>query len=1141
MVNSKTGLKNTTTLLAILFTIIFAGSCSNSIDKMTHQFSPFLKQEIKEVTEIKKLAAAGFFPEREPEKINTEKKAVNVAVAEKKEEHLPPPAKEKPVIKAPPEKVEAVSHAESEPEKEVKDESAEVVEEAVVPEPEAEPIPEPIEITPEKEPVEIALIQKPEPEAVKEEAEEEPEENSDVWTEKELFTLETPEDRSFYRKKVFVSGKILDPEITDFSWKVENGESTEIETDYAGEFGFYIPTEELSDSLKVYMSAVKRDESRHDKLIVLFNRKVKPEVVIRRPENKYEFGKYLTVEGQVNIPGHQKYLEDLIEETRISLTPAGLDEDISLQKDGSFRHVINTDEYDIRYEQKLIVDVSLKNFKSGSESVEISSSSYSLVDYRVDAGNKSISLSWDNIPVKADYRIKLKSGNSEPRVFENIKSPVVLNSLENDNIYNIQLEAEEADNGIVLTGKDERVLPIDPDSLKPDAEGYFGRINVKWQKVKSAEKYNLLRKSVRTSRDEVLISSYRGNSYTDENVSPADIFSYSVEPSGIISMKSSETAAKSSDGSRSKIHQIINVEDSEKIKKVIVINNYAYSVTDNKILITDISDLKNPEYAGEINETADSLSVDEEYCYIVSDDKGLVLYNIFNPSNPVQIVRREQYKGSSVWSDFPFVFLSETGKGIRVLNFEDPEHPEKVKLYNDYSFSDFSVTKHDGQNYITGFNPSGKVSVFKIKEEGRLLKYDEIDAGQGISKAQSVFSGNNLITAVLSGKKIILFRRNEDSAAEVAHVIDSPEINDFNFFTAHDRRSFLAVLKDKTTDLYFIDSAGIASFFTSERKGRDDSVNICSDKSGNAYLVKSEENLGLYRIMTEGISYINNCYTFPDVINDFKITDREIIALTDSGIYSSDRSKYYPEPVLLSEGVYRRLWANSLYTAAVNNDYDYEIFPSAGSKAVTADNDGIRGRKAETAGDYSVILNEDNEIIVFSFDITKNAPKVVSYVKRDNAENIFTFSDKSVDYVGVINRENVEIFKITGSSELEKISEIDQLKAEYAICEEIDDSVFINIYVGNSIKRYQFSDGNISEIQEEINSSGNIFLFGNLIVRSEGEDGISIYKNIDSARTLVSRCSGIFSFNTKFSDGKIYSRGFNSIDEIVPVIPEWFK
>ena len=1066
----------------------------------------YLALETEEVIRIKKLRVSGYYKDEKPVIAAVEKTVSEKAV--KKTVPVKKPAETAEVKKTPPKKTEP---------------------------------PEPSGPAPD-----IAVIQKTEKEISEPEEAEEAEEKSDSWTDKPLFELETPEDRSFYRKKVFISGKILDSGISSFSWKTEKSQSEKIETDYAGEFGFYVPTENLKGILKIYMNAVKDDGNSHDKMIVLFSRNAKPEIVIDKPGNNYEFGKYVTVEGRINIPGHEKYVSDLLKEAVISLSPAGYEDNLQVDKKGKFRYVADTSLMKISEKQNLLINVSLTNYKSGSASLEISRSNYDFVDYEITAGNSSITIDWDNIPVEAEYRISIKSQGSENKIISGVNSPLKLGSLVNGTVYSVGIEADEKENGDLLKGKKESVLPLDPASIKPSAEGFLGKIKIKWPRVKGTEKYSLFKKSIRSGRKEFLIKGFSGKSFTDENVNPAERYSYSVEPYGVISVRSLETFSSPSTGAESKIHEIQIIEEPDKIRDVLIINNYAYSICDNKVIISDITDINNPLYAGEIGEQADSLSVDEKYCYIVSEENGFVLYNISDPANPVQVVRREQYRGKNIWARFPYVYISEEEKGIRVLDIEDPEMPEKKEIYNGYRFSSFPVIMLDEQPFLTACGSDNNLALFNIRADGKLSKKHEVTSETAVLKIQSACVNNSIVTAALTEENgIILFNYESgtsDNTIAEKHLIKAGSISDFNFFEVHSGRSYLAVEKDKITDLYSVDKTGEPSFFTSIEKDNEENISFCNDNSGYAYFIKSDKSLELFRVMTEGISYVNNSFVFPGKVYDFNITDRFITALTENGIYSAERNSYFPESVSLSDGDYRQIWSTPSYTAAINKKYDYEIFPYGKDLKVTEESNGVRGIKAGAAEDYSVILNEDNEVLVFRFDITKNAPKLITAEKRNNIDNIFTFTDEGESYTGLISGSSLEVLKITENGFVKGPEiEINGMEKTVKIkCEESENSVNINIFSDNKIHRYIFSDGTLTAGNFEENSTGSNNLFGNLIIESEGEKGIGIYKRIDGKKILISRCSSVFSFDAEIYDGKLYSRGFNSVDEIMPVIPVWF-
>ncbi len=79
---------------------------------------------------------------------------------------------------------------------------------------------------------------------------------------------------------------------------------------------------------------------------------------------------------------------------------------------------------------------------------------------------------------------------------------------------------------------------------------------------KGADKYTLFKKAVRSNNNETLLDQFSGSSFTDENVTPAERYSYSIQPSEFISVRSLETVSSPSTGAEKKIHEIKDIEES---------------------------------------------------------------------------------------------------------------------------------------------------------------------------------------------------------------------------------------------------------------------------------------------------------------------------------------------------------------------------------------------------------------------------------------------------------------------------------------------------------------------------------------------------------------------------------------------------
>ncbi len=991
--------------------------------------------------------------------------------------------------------------------------------------------------------VETVVILKPAEETPEIESEEssEPEILDEVISTEPLFSVETPETKSFYSKRIFVSGKVLDSELSSFGWRKGEGDFTDIETDYAGEFGFYVPAEDISEQIHINISAEKTDGSKHEKNIVLFSKNVKPEITINKPYQSYKFGKFLVTEGKIDIPGHERYIQDLVKEAKISLFPAGIEDEISIGRDGSFRNIMVLENRNMDSSQKLIINISLKNYKSSTVSMELLKSRFDLVDYDIKAGNGLISVNWNDIPFESTYRLYFSDEKGEEKVYENISSPLMFSNLSNGKLYRLRLEALKTESGEIFKGADEKVLPLDPGYMKPSVTEEFQSIGVSWAGIKKAESYQLFRKSERTGDEKILFDRYEGTMFIDRDVSPADLYSYSVKPSGYITVRSLETEARPSTGGNKKIHFVISPDNSGSIRNTYILNNYAYLIKENEITVSEVTDILNPVYTGRIEEKAVSLSVDEKYCYIVSENEGLRIYDISDPSNPVPVIRKEQYKSDNIWSMYPYLFLNEPEKGLRVLNVENPASPERLALYNDFHFNRGSVAALGENIFLSAIDETGKAALFRVKNDGSLERNNLPVLGDELFRTYLCSAGEILFYASLSSRgKLSLYALNRNMDIISEDTVPVGEFEGLEFFKTSYDRVFFSVLKGNSVVFYNIDKNGKAGYFSSYDKKKDENISFCNDKNGYSYFLKSAANGSVFRVMTEGISYINNRFIYPDRVYDFYIGDKYVFAATESGIYYSDKNKFESKAVRLASGHYKEVWHNSSYTGAVDETDKYYIFSDIAKEPAVYPAGPLAGGKTVISETYAAVLVKNKGITIYK-DIDK-VPYLYASVDDEKIIDFAMFKRENEEYIVTVRKKEGDIYKITADGKTEVLFSFKEDSDIKGVYTGTGSDNYITVYTEKYISGKHYNSSSLeTDVTVSRGNKNDMRLYGNILVEPDGERGVFIYKNTGDGPFLVSICPGIFSFDVKYYDGKIYSRSFNSIEEIIPVIPDWFE
>lgn len=139
---------------------------------------------------------------------------------------------------------------------------------------------------------------------------------------------------------------------------------------------------------------------------------------------------------------------------------------------------------------------------------------------------------------------------------------------------------------------------------------------------------------------------------------------------------------------------------------VTIMNNYAYTATDNGLRIIDISDPKNPQQIGSFStdDYVNMVALSNGYAYITLGMDGLYVLDVSDPGNIKQTgsyYMSNNYTEDVVVSD-GYLYIAYGGEGLQVLELSNPGKPTKVGSYNlsyssqSSSYIDLAVTK----NYV---------------------------------------------------------------------------------------------------------------------------------------------------------------------------------------------------------------------------------------------------------------------------------------------------------------------------------------------------------------------------------------------------------------------------------------------------------
>ncbi len=160
---------------------------------------------------------------------------------------------------------------------------------------------------------------------------------------------------------------------------------------------------------------------------------------------------------------------------------------------------------------------------------------------------------------------------------------------------------------------------------------------------------------------------------------------------------------------------------------ITVSGKFAYIVTQSSFLVVDISDPANlsevaSEYMG--GSSLRSLSLSSDYAYLAANDRGLLIYDISNPRNPVKLGEHNEFDlfvlDVALWGKYAICECEyykhpdtpEYPYGLEVIDVSSPSAPILVGtwvLEKDYVSAGLGVTA-DGYAYVCQRNDSSITS-----------------------------------------------------------------------------------------------------------------------------------------------------------------------------------------------------------------------------------------------------------------------------------------------------------------------------------------------------------------------------------------------------------------------------------------------
>jgi hypothetical protein len=416
-----------------------------------------------------------------------------------------------------------------------------------------------------------------------------------------------------------------------------------------------------------------------------------PVITIDSPAQGSSYAATVVVSGKVadtaapGVTGRVKSLS-------FELVPATLQgASIPVQGDGSFSFQFET----AGFSGQMVVKLTARDWNDnpGAASVTLFDAG-AIPSFAATAANRSIILTWEDVPLAAGYSVYYTSNGTIPSEvygtrISSVTSGFSVPAVVNGRMYTFLLRAHStsgADNWSGIT----RCIPLSELDLAPKVKGAYGRILVEWPRVMATDEYELWRSTEREGIFSNISGTLRGTKFEDTFVDPGRPYFYRVSPSLPGSRLSAVNSGECLLLSPVRNRTIADVPLDAWVTAIAIQGSYAYLVTAGRLSICDVTNPEAPVLIGSCWTVgyAYSVCVVNNHAYISAGVDGVVIVDVSNKSSP-HYTGQYVVTSQQVWdvaTDGTYVYAVEFGPtpaawGFRILNVSsNPENPTSVSF-----------------------------------------------------------------------------------------------------------------------------------------------------------------------------------------------------------------------------------------------------------------------------------------------------------------------------------------------------------------------------------------------------------------------------------------------------------------------------
>ncbi len=251
--------------------------------------------------------------------------------------------------------------------------------------------------------------------------------------------------------------------------------------------------------------------------------------------------------------------------------------EIPFNEDGSFTFQFPT----TGLSGSLTVKVTAEDWNTNIDSVLIT-----LVDqgaipsFDVKPGNKTVTLSWDPVPLSESYTLYYEKADVVPnedysQKIENVSTPYTLSGLVNGDMHTFLLRSHSS------AGEDNwsdvvKVIPLSYSLLAPRLIPGLDSIHIEWTSINSTDEYTVWKTTSPNDPFSNISGVIKKNSFIDKSVQKDKTYFYAVKPAYYNDMLSDFSAEQLRFFPTNNEREIGSVDTSGQAMSIVLKDNYAY-------------------------------------------------------------------------------------------------------------------------------------------------------------------------------------------------------------------------------------------------------------------------------------------------------------------------------------------------------------------------------------------------------------------------------------------------------------------------------------------------------------------------------------------------------------------------------------